>query len=87
MKAMNIILTEWQTKMLQPLFDRAEISFDKKNPVGILAQIWANKNKDEPGFMAVRVIDGDTCNAIQSATGVEIGKIGTELTSVLIPEE
>jgi len=86
MKAINIILTEWQTKMLQPLFDRAETSFDKKDPVGIFAQIWANVNKDEPCFMVARVIDGDACSAIQAATGTEIGKIGIEPTLVLTPE-
>jgi hypothetical protein len=85
MKAMNIELTKWQTEILKPLFDRAKTVFDK-DPCGIFAQIWENADMDKPGFMVIRVVNGDICRAIQAITGVENGKIGIDAVTVLQPE-
>lgn len=83
---MNIELTEWQTEMLKPLFDKVQIAFDEGDPVGIFAQIWENVDMDKPNFVVVRVIDSNTCKAIQAATGAKIDKIGIDTVTVLQPE-
>ena len=70
----NIELTKWQTEMLTPLFNAAQTAFDNGKPIGIFAQIWSDVDKNKPGFMKVRVIDGETCKAIQSLNGVKKGK-------------
>ena len=71
MKAINIELTKWQTEILAPLFDSARAAFSDGKPVGIFAQVWRDVDKEKPGFMTVRVIDGETCTAIQSLNGVK----------------
>jgi len=80
LKAMNIELTKWQTKILTPLFETAKAAFNNGNPVGIFAQIWENKDEGELGFMEVRVVDGKTCSAIQSLNGVKKGKMPDDKT-------
>lgn len=59
--------------MLAPLLNQAKKAFVSGHPVGIFAQVWANKTKGGLAFMEVRVIDSAACKAVQTATNVKEG--------------
>ncbi len=75
MEEINFNLTEKQTELLEPIFERAQ------GELGVVfAQVF--DAEEGPGFVEVRFVKKDVAMNVQRAMGVKPGKLHTRLTFI-----
>lgn len=69
LRGVNLQLTTWQTAMLRSFFIKAREKYQREDPGCILAQIFESSTPNEPGFMEVRIVDGEMGRKMQAILG------------------